>query len=274
MIVAVPAVISAFVMFWTTTEPIRGSTEAAFQEKMRQDIEFSYQGQFSREKFVALLRIRTNLLAIGQGLPGCLPWGMLLTFLNDYLAQDKGLSISTATSLVLCIGIGGALGVLGGGVLGQSLYNNRPKYMPLFIGTMTIIGTLPMWYLVKADIKTHYIFSFMSALVAGFLSSTVGPNVRAIIMNVNEPETRGLALAFQTTLDDLGKGLGPAVVAMMISSLGRENAFFWATAGWIPCGAMLLMTALTLEGDEQAMQSRLKARMSLTDPGSELEVFD
>lgn len=274
VIVAVPAIISSLVMFWTTQEPVRGSTEAAFQEKMRQDVEFSYHGRFSRQKLVALLRIRTNVLAIGQGLPGCLPWGMLLTFLNDYLAQDKGLSISSATSLVLCIGIGGALGVIGGGVLGQYLYNNRPKYMPVFIGTMTIIGTLPMWYLVKADIKSHYIFSFVNALLAGFLSSTVGPNVRAMIMNVNEPETRGLALAFQTTLDDLGKGLGPAVVAMMISTLGRESAFFWATAGWIPCGALLLMTAFTLEGDEQAMQSRLKARMSLAATGSELEVFE
>jgi predicted MFS family arabinose efflux permease len=146
--------------------------------------------------------------------------------------------------------------------------------MPVFIGTMTIMGTLPMWYLVKADIKSHYIFSFVNALLAGFLSSTVGPNVRAMIMNVNEPETRGLALAFQTTLDDLGKGLGPAVVAIMISTLGRESAFFWATAGWIPCGALLLMTAFTLEGDEQAMQSRLKARMSLAATGSELEVFE
>ena len=30
--------------------------------------------------------------------------------------------------------------------------------------------------------------------------------------------------------------IGPAIVAVMISGLGRESAFFWATAGWIPCG--------------------------------------
>ncbi len=28
-----------------------------------------------------------------QGLPGCLPWGMILTFLNDFFSQDKGLSV-------------------------------------------------------------------------------------------------------------------------------------------------------------------------------------
>lgn len=29
---------------------------------------------------------------------------------------------------------------------------------------------------------------------------------RAMMLNVNEPETRGIALALQTMLDDLGKG--------------------------------------------------------------------
>ena len=30
---------------------------------------------------------------------------------------------------------------------------------------------------------------------------------RAMMLNVNEPETRGVALALQTMLDDLGKGV-------------------------------------------------------------------
>ena len=32
-----------------------------------------------------------------QGLPGCLPWGMLLVFFNDFLAQQKGFSVPAAT---------------------------------------------------------------------------------------------------------------------------------------------------------------------------------
>ena len=32
-----------------------------------------------------------------QGLPGCLPWGMFLTFFNDFLSQQKGLSVPVAT---------------------------------------------------------------------------------------------------------------------------------------------------------------------------------
>lgn len=45
------------------------------------------------------------------------------------------------------------------------------------------------------------------------LSAAAGPNLRAIMINVNAPETRGVALALQSVTDDLGKGLGPVIVA-------------------------------------------------------------
>jgi len=37
-----------------------------------------------------------------QGLPGCLPWGMLLVFFNDFLAQQKGFSVPAATLVRKC----------------------------------------------------------------------------------------------------------------------------------------------------------------------------
>ena len=256
VLIAIPAIVCAVAMYVTTEEPERGSRERALQNRSSGHVE--YHAGLDLPKIRRLFTIRTNVYAIGQGLFGCLPWGMLLTFLNDYLAQEKSLSIPSSTSLVLGIGIGGAIGVLGGGVLGQYMYNTTPRHMPAFIGLSTIAGAFPMWYIVKGDVKDHYTFSMVCAILAGMLSSTVGPNVRAMIMNVNEPETRGVALALQTTLDDLGKGLGPAIVASMISGLGREQAFFWATAGWIPCGAMLILICYTLEEDEREMQQRLR----------------
>jgi hypothetical protein len=34
-----------------------------------------------------------------------------------------------------------------------------------------------------------------------------------MMINCNTPETRGVALALQSVTDDLGKGLGPVIVA-------------------------------------------------------------
>ncbi len=46
---------------------------------------------------------------------------------------------------------------------------------------------------------------------------------RALIMAVNEPEARGVALAMQTVLDDVGKGMGPALVAALITAFHSRS---------------------------------------------------
>ncbi len=57
-------------------------------------------------------------------------------------------------------------------------------------------------------------------------------------------------LPFQTVTDDLGKALGPAIVAGFITSLGRRGAFNVAVCGWIPCGILLLGLVFFMRKDE------------------------
>jgi hypothetical protein len=65
----------------------------------------------------------------------------------------------------------------------------------------------------------------------------------------------------QSVTDDLGRGLGPIIVAAFITSLGgRRNAFNLSISGWIPCGLITLALACFLRRDEAAVQARLKAR--------------
>lgn len=125
--------------------------------------DFAYSEQMTWRKLGRLLLIKTNVLVIlqarsGQGLLGCgfasvnlikadpgavlllqglfgcLPWGMILVFLNDFMSQDKGLTVQQATLVLLVLGIGGGVGVVGGGCLGQWLYNRQKWSMPAFIG--------------------------------------------------------------------------------------------------------------------------------------------
>lgn len=258
VLVAAPAIVVAVLMIFVTKEPVRGYNELQYignGTSRRQQ----YSEHISWSKLKILLRTPTNVLCILQGLPGCLPWGILLTFLNDFLAQEKGISVAKATSVVLMVGIGGACGVIVGGLLGQYIYNRAKWGMSVFIGTTTVFASLPLWFLVNTDVRHSVQTAYLAAFSAGALSSTVGPNIRAMIMNVNEPETRGVALALQSTLDDLGKGLGPALVAALISRLGRLQAFNIAAVGWIPCGLLLLFTALTLSRDECQMRQRILA---------------
>lgn len=40
--------------------------------------------------------------------------------------------------IILVVGFGGAVGVIGGGLLGQLFYNRRKHSMPIFIGELLV----------------------------------------------------------------------------------------------------------------------------------------
>lgn len=43
--------------------------------------------------FCSLISTPTVVLSLLQGAPGCVPWGIVNSFLNDYLAEDRGMTV-------------------------------------------------------------------------------------------------------------------------------------------------------------------------------------
>jgi hypothetical protein len=147
------------------------------------------------------------------------------------------------------------------------------------------------------------------------VAAVAAPNIKAATLNVNDPESRGVALALQvrapvrfavfarpreteaskvqeqernlggppfthpptqhthaqhtrslflslvhpcpsqtlspqTMTDDLGKALGPFVVAGFIKHLGRQAAFNISVLGWVPCGLLILALVFFMRRDE------------------------
>lgn len=78
-----------------------------------------------------------------------------------------------------------------------------------------------------------------------------------IFRNVTLPSTRGSAFGVFNLFDDLGRGLGPAIVSLMIVRMGREKAFALSIFAWLGCGAFLLAMAWTVRGDERKVFSTL-----------------
>lgn len=70
---------------------------AVLQEQFAANPDFVYSEQITQEQSLALLKVRTNIYVFVQGLPGCFPWGVLLTYLTDFLAQNKGMTVERAT---------------------------------------------------------------------------------------------------------------------------------------------------------------------------------
>ncbi|KAI8473562.1 MAG: major facilitator superfamily domain-containing protein, partial [Monoraphidium minutum] len=260
VLVAAPALLLALVMVLVTREPPRGAFEEALRHQYAEGV--PYEETISWAKAKQALAAPSNWVLIWQAVPGCLPWGVMQTYLNDYLSQEKGFSVQVATVVLLLFGIGGGVGIIAGGAAGQLLYNWRKEWMVVLSAVCIMAGVGPVYFLINADLKAAGLPATLAmAALAGIVVSVAAPNLRAAMLNVNEPETRGVALALQSVTDDLGRGLGPIIVAGFITSLGgRRNAFNLAVAGWIPCGLIILGLVFCMRRDEAAVQARLAVR--------------
>ena len=227
-----------------------------------------------------LLQCPSVLLGILQGAPGCVPWGIVNTFLNDYLSTDRGLPVEGATLMILLFGLGNFLGTIQGGVGGSYLYAKYgPRYPVLLSGVAAIVGCLPMWGLINYNFMSEkednnyysnngddyfastdsasvtfstYFTPGIIAMMAGCMSGITGPIVKSTLQNVTMPQMRGQAFALLNTFDDFGRGLGPAFVAWMIEKLGgRTRAFNIGVTGWLLCGLLNIMLFFTVERDEE-----------------------
>ncbi|HPA72750.1 MAG TPA: hypothetical protein PKY31_10805 [Spirochaetota bacterium] len=94
----------------------------------------------------------------------------------------------------------------------------------------------------------------------GFIITITGPNMKAILLNVNTPETRGSIFSLFNLTDDLGKGFGPVIISLLIVGFGRLLAFNIANLFWLVCGVLLLVMMATFPKDEARLHEILKER--------------
>jgi len=107
-----------------------GSTVKLFHENNRS---FSYLKNHL-EVILSLLATPTVALSLLQGAPGCVPWGIINVFLNDFLSEDRGFSVQAATTILVCFSAGYALGLVVGGAGGRFLYKIDIRLPALLAG--------------------------------------------------------------------------------------------------------------------------------------------
>ena len=252
-------------------EPRSGETRSdPVSTGTTREVAFSYSATIDFSKLKRQLRVPSNALILAQGLPGTIPWGMLNAYFVDYLHAQKGLKVEEGTLAVTLFGLGAVMGTIAGGVYGQTVYN-RPdgggkKTVATLMGVTTILGSLPLLFCVNADsYGSGNAFLYIFCLVGGALCAVTPPNVRAVLLNVNPPETRGTMFAFYSQVDDVGKGGGPAIVAGLIVLYGRVAAFNLSVTGWLLCGAILLSLRRHIDKDVERAQMAVAEEIARAD---------
>mmetsp|Transcript_49958 Transcript_49958/g.60103 ORF Transcript_49958/g.60103 Transcript_49958/m.60103 type:complete len:239 (+) Transcript_49958:2-718(+) len=206
-----------------------------------------------------VLKAPSVFLLLIQGLPGCLPWGIINSFLNDYLSEDKGMTIQAATLTFFIFSFGNFLGVIIAGAGGSYLYKRDVRYPSLLAGVSSIIAVAPMYAIINTiDSTTGIVYRSFVCITAGICSGVTGPIVKSTLLNVTLPIKRGFVFSLLNTFDDCGRGFGPYVIALMIQKLGRSLAFRWGILGWAVCGVLNASVFFFVANDEENVQTQIR----------------
>ena len=257
----VQLIMAVVIALWVE-EPLRGGKEKALQGVFQSGNK--YDRQLTMQGFVdAMRKNASNWILLWQGFLTSLPWGIVFTFLNDYLSQEKGFSVEEATLLVMDFGVGCAIGGVTGGYLGQLFMKGNRSNLPLFMAATTILGIFPFLAMLNynphEDDPAHFRFKIF-AIMGGCVASLPSVNVRPCIINVNPPESRGAALTAANLFVTLGRGIGPCCIVLLGSmfNASRQTAFnITLSVFWTISGIQLLFLAKELPKDQDAMEEEL-----------------
>ena len=212
------------------------------------------------------LKKRTVILTCLQGIFGCVPWAVISTFLTDYLATNAHLGVPGATAVLFSFGVGCFAGTAVGGKLGQHLYKKDKRLQPWLMAVTVWGGMVPFFILFSAAGAWGRPWLFhLLALLGGLMAPVAGGNAKAILLNTVHTRSRGTVFGVYNIMDDLGKGLGPALVSSWVRPLGRRSSFMLGILFWLPCGLFCWMMTKTVRGDDLS-ESAEEAEQVTRDP--------
>jgi len=243
IIVSVPNFIFLLLYAIFATEPRRGKSDKSSAGITR--INYSI--------IKDLVSKKTNILVFLQGIAGTVPWSVFFVYLTDYLAQDIGYSVQMASLVVFIIGLSAMIGGFAGGLIGNKLYNINPKYQPLLSAICTFIGMVPTAFLINLNPvgqNASVTYPLVLGVFSGFFITITAPNMKAVLMNVNHPNTRGIAFSIYNLADGLGRGFGPFIISFFILQFGRQWGFNIANGIWFFCGISILLMMKTYSKDQ------------------------
>lgn len=230
-------------------EPRRGRSEAALAEAAESGV--VPQETIRPGDVRVIFANRTNRLLFLQGIPGCIPWGLLPFWLIAFFETIRGFAKPQAAMVWELFGFGAAAGLIGWAVIGDRLFQKNPASLPRLCAAGILAGMVPCLVIVNLPMGAAPLPYYLLALAAGFAIAVASANVKAMLMNVNRPEHRGSVFAVFNLADSLGKGIGPALGGLLMT-FGYFVMMNVAIGFWLLCGLIMLRVASTIGPDHHA----------------------
>mmetsp|Transcript_23667 Transcript_23667/g.35206 ORF Transcript_23667/g.35206 Transcript_23667/m.35206 type:complete len:1045 (+) Transcript_23667:220-3354(+) len=255
----ITSIVTSMMVVLFVSEPVRGGKEKVLQDMIANGTK--YDRKLTLNGFIhAMTKNKTNVILMLQGLFTNVPWGIIFTFLNDYLSQEQGLSVPASTFLVLWFGIGSALGGVYGGFCGAWCVRRKRSLLPLFMAVTTFAGIVPFLGLLDLKLNGPSLFAVFLGLSGGCVANLPSVNVRPCILNVNPPETRGAAMTANNLMVNVARGAGPSLITLSQSFFGVSRQYSFNVTlitFWSITTLLLLILVKTLPDDQDAMEAEL-----------------
>ena len=272
IIASVPNFVLAPLFYFVAEEPKRGQGEEEVRKLIEMGYEYTY--RLSWEAVKKSFKTKTNLLIFLQGLAGTVPWGVLMYWLVSFLIVTRGMSKETATFVLLILGIATVIGTLLGGYVGDYFERRTPGGRALvtgaaiFLGMLAAIGVI-VYPLPPQLSPAQWLALAVYSLLFLQLVSFAGPNVTAIISQVNLPEDRGTVFGVFNIIDNVGKALGPLFGGFLIETLRKagytnaqayEYTLIIGSLFWTLCAAVWLWIRHQYPKDREEVREILRKR--------------
>jgi len=265
IIIAVPNFFLAPLFYLFVREPRRGETDVQIKNSKGKDIVYNYPVKLS--DFKKAVTIKTNLFLNLQSILGCIPWGMLSSWIITFFVYVRGFSIPIATTFALTFTGIRMFGNIWGGYIGDYLSRKKCVYR-IILSITTILLAIPfITASISREISPHsdpsqFIIFFILGFVGISLASVAGPNSRAMFLDVNVPENRGMMLSFANLTDVMGTGIGPFFGGLLADRYGLFFALVTSILFWIPCALLWLPLIKALPVDMNDLSKIMKKRAS------------
>ncbi|WP_164541561.1 MFS transporter [Fervidobacterium sp. 2310opik-2] len=255
ILVSAPNIILIPLIWYYLDEPKRAAHEEGFEST---EVEYKYSIKLS--DYANLVKIKTNLLLFFQGIAGTVPWGAIPYFMIEFFRREKGMDLNQATTMFLIFALGSIAGNVIGGIVGEKLYSISRRLVPLVSAVTTILGVFFTVWVFKFNYMpgTFLIFGLLG-FVAAMMDSYTGPNVKMMLLNVNEPKDRGRIFSIFNLTDSVGTGIGRFVGGALSVSLGSMAAALELSAYfWFICGFFLMLTAWYFDTEVEALNKKMR----------------
>jgi MFS transporter, Spinster family, sphingosine-1-phosphate transporter len=217
-LVGLPGLLTAF-MAYTLREPKRGAMD---------DEETGHNGENAEappswvEGYKILLSNRGYLLASFGYAATTFALGALVFWAPEWLKTDKGMSAAAANNVLgVCAIIGGFVGTMAGGLIGDWLSKRIYGAFFWICGGSGILAAFPMLIAIVSDSRPVYLASIFITMTLVFLGN--GP-VNALLVNLVPANLRTTALGLVVVIIHvLGDGISLSMVGSISTWLSKSK---------------------------------------------------